>query len=44
MGVLLRGGTVVSAQGMAELDVLLEGEKVAAVGKGLPAGNAQTVD
>lgn len=44
MAVLLRGGTVVSSQGTADLDVLLEGEKVSAVGENLPAGDAQVVD
>ncbi len=44
MGILLRGGTVVSSQGTENLDVLLAGEKVAAVGKNLPAGDAQAVD
>lgn len=38
MGVLLRGGTVVSAQGMAELDVLLEGKKSLLLGKASPPG------
>lgn len=44
MKTLLRGGTVISAQGEKRADVLLEGEKVAAVGEALPAGDAQVVD
>ena len=32
MGILLRGGSVVSGQGVRRADVLLEGEKIAAVG------------
>ena len=44
MKMLLRGGTVISAQGEKKADVLLEGEKVSAVGKALPAGDAQVVD
>lgn len=44
MRILLRGGTVVSAEGTAALDVLLEGERIAAVGEKLPAGDAQVVD
>ena len=38
MGILLRGGSVVSGQGVRRADVLLEGEKIAAVGPDLPAG------
>ncbi|MBD5154014.1 MAG: dihydropyrimidinase [Oscillibacter sp.] len=44
MKTLLRGGTVISAQGEKRADVLLEGEKVAAVGEALPAGDARVVD
>ena len=44
MKTLLRGGSVVSGRGMARLDVLLEGERIAAVGENLPAGDAQAVD
>lgn len=44
MGVLLRGGTVVSAEKTAVLDVLMEGGKIAAVGENLPSGGAQVID
>ena len=44
MGILLRGGSVVSGQGVRRADVLLEGEKIAAVGPDLPAGDAAVVD
>lgn len=44
MRTLLRGGTVVSARGEARADVLLEDERVAAVGEDLSAGDARTVD
>lgn len=43
MKTLLRGGSVVSGRGTARLDVLLEGERIAAVGENLPAGDAQAV-
>ena len=44
MKTLLRGGIVISAHGETKADVLLEGEWIAAVGKDLPAGDAQVVD
>ena len=44
MGILLRGGSVVSGQEVRRADVLLEGEKIAAVGPDLPAGDAAVVD
>ena len=44
MGTLLRGGSIVSGQGVRRADVLLEGEKIAAVGPDLPAGDAAVVD
>ena len=44
MKILLKGGTVVSAGGSAAADVLLDGEKIAAVGPALPAGDAAVVD
>ncbi len=44
MKTLLKGGCVVSGRGAEQLDVLLEGEKIAAVGRDLAAGDAQTVD
>ena len=39
MRILITGGTVVNADGSAEADVLVEGEKIAAVGSGLGATN-----
>lgn len=44
MKTLLRGGTVVSASGERRADVLLEGERIAAVGENLPVGDAEVVD
>jgi dihydropyrimidinase len=44
MGVLIKGGTVVSSAGSAVRDVLIEGERVAAVGVGLPAAEHEVVD
>ncbi|MDF1565244.1 MAG: dihydropyrimidinase [Deltaproteobacteria bacterium] len=45
MSILIRGGTVVTADGEFAADVLVEGEKIAAVGPGLeaPAG-ARVID
>ena len=44
MSILLRGGDVVSGRGAERLDVLLEGEKIAAVGADLSAGEGEVVD
>ncbi|MEA4966194.1 MAG: dihydropyrimidinase [Oscillospiraceae bacterium] len=44
MRVLLKGGAVVSGSGVCAADVLLEGEKILAVGKDLPDSGAETVD
>lgn len=44
MRTLLKGGCVVSGRGVERADVLLEGEKTAAVGLELPAEGAQVVD
>lgn len=44
MNTLLKGGSVVSGQGCRRLDVLLEGERVAAVGASLPQGDARVVN
>ena len=43
MHILLHGGTVVSAEGTAVLDVLIEDGRIAAVGEHLPIGDAQVV-
>ena len=44
MKTLLKGGTVVSAAGSRAADVLVDGEKIAAVGEGLAADGANVVD
>lgn len=45
MGKLLfRGGRVISGEGSREMDVLVEGEKIAAVGDNLEAGDARQID
>ena len=44
MKTLLKGGIVVSGGGSAQLDVLVDGEKIAAVGEGLAADGANVVD
>src|ERR671921_356263 len=43
-GLLFSGGTVVSAEGSYRADVLVEDEKIVAVGTNLDAGDAETVD
>jgi dihydropyrimidinase len=44
MGILIKGGTVVSAAGSELLDVLIEGETIARVGVGLDAAAHEVVD
>jgi dihydropyrimidinase len=44
MGILIKGGTVVSAAGSELLDVLIEGETIARVGMGLDASGHEVVD
>ena len=44
MKTLLKGGTVVSAAGSCVADVLVDGEKIAAVGEGLAVDGAKVVD
>jgi dihydropyrimidinase len=41
---LFSGGTVVTADGLARADVLVEGERIAAVGSDLPRENTQIID
>ncbi|MCC8163875.1 MAG: dihydropyrimidinase [Lachnospiraceae bacterium] len=41
---LLRGGTVVSAEGQKKQDVLIDGEKILAVGENLDAADAEVTD
>ena len=44
MKILLKGGTVVSGSGPRRADVLVDGEKIARVGPGLPQAVDKTVD
>lgn len=44
MKTLLKGGSVVSGRGVRQADVLIEGEKIAQVGRGLSPAGAQVVD
>jgi len=44
MATLIRGGTVVTAEGEARADVLIEGETIAAVGADLDSNGADVVD
>ena len=44
MGILLKGGRVVSSDGVVEMDVRIEGEKIIEVGKNLHLGNDNIVD
>jgi dihydropyrimidinase len=44
MAVLVRGGTVVTAEGERRADVLIEGEKIVAVGESIVAPNAEEID
>ena len=44
MKTLFRGGTVVTGHGTRRADVLVDGETVAAVGRGLSAEGARVVD
>ena len=44
MKLLFKGGTVVSGHGTKRADVLVDGEKIAAVGRSLSAQDAQIVD
>ncbi len=44
MRVLIRNGTVVNADGSIQADVLVDGETIASVGRGLDASADQTID
>lgn len=44
MAVLLKGGTIVNANGTQVADLLICGEKIAKIGENLPAEDAQVVD
>ena len=41
---LLRGGTVINASGRQAADVLIDGEKIAAVAPGLSCADAEVID
>ena len=38
---VIRGGTVATATGRLPADVAIRGERIAAIGQGLPAGSAE---
>ena len=42
--ILIQGGTLISASEIFQADILIEGERIAAVGAGLPAAGAEIVD
>jgi len=44
MGILIRGGTVATATDLYKADVLIEGEKIAAIGEKLDAKGHESVD
>ena len=44
MKYLLKNGTVVTGEKSEQLDILVEGEKIAQVGKNLPSEEAQEID
>src|SRR3990170_4722623 len=44
MRTLIEGGTVVTASDTSKADVLIDGDKVAAIGKDLRAGGAKRID
>ena len=44
MRYLLKNGTVVSAEQSVQADVLIEGEKIIGVGKGLDENGAEVID
>ena len=44
MGILIQHGTVINADSTVKADVLIEGEKIAAVGANLPAAGHTLVD
>lgn len=44
MSILIKSGTLITAAETIQADILVEGEQIAAIGKNLPAGNAEVVD
>ena len=42
--ILVRGGTVVTAEGRRRADLLVQGERIASVGEGLVASGAEVID
>jgi dihydropyrimidinase len=41
---LVRGGTLVTVRGSTAADILIEGERIAAVGSSMPAADAEVID
>src|SRR3990170_6777760 len=41
---IIRNGTLLTASDTIAADLLVEGERIAAIGQGLPAGDAQEID
>jgi dihydropyrimidinase len=44
MATLIKGGSLVTAEEIILSDILVEGEKIARIGKNLPAGDARIID
>lgn len=44
MSLLIKSGTLITASDTFQADILIEDEKIAAIGAGLPAGDAQVID
>jgi len=44
MSTLIKNGTIVTAEGQEQADVLIEGEKIARIGQNLEAGDAEVID
>ena len=44
MSILITNGTIVTADGEQEADVLIEGEKIKSIGKELDANGAEVID
>ncbi|HHW06026.1 MAG TPA: dihydropyrimidinase [Clostridia bacterium] len=44
MALIIKNGTVVTEEGVVQADILVEGERIAAVGRGLTAAGAEVID
>jgi len=44
MSILIKGGTIITAAETFPADILIEGERILAIGDDLPAGDAQVID